>query len=248
MADLPDELWTKILENGVENPNSNTRLSFKDLCRLSLSSRRLHRLSNDPSLWSSLLPLDFPSRVSNPTNHINISPKLLYQTWFEKEKERRIAAEKRAVMRVESRVAEHSIRVDMFRRRIVDEGRKITGVVAELNDLRKVRQATVALNVWQPEVIRGRQKQLVEQCAVPVESRLNALEMELKLCKQQMMDFQKAYRAEQRRLEDAKEQLASLKYHPLQNHSIIKSTVVDHNTKRKKFKRSSDDFERLSEA
>lgn len=54
------------------------------------------------------------------------------------------------------------------------------------------REASVALKVWQPEVIRGRQKQIVEQCVVPVESRIRALEMELKLCKQQILGFEKA--------------------------------------------------------
>lgn len=53
------------------------------------------------------------------------------------------------------------------------------------------RQASVALNVWQPEVVRGRQKQMVEQCAVPAESRIHALEMELRLCKQQIMGLEK---------------------------------------------------------
>lgn len=55
------------------------------------------------------------------------------------------------------------------------------------------RQASVALNVWQPEVVRGKQKQIVEQCVVPVESRLHSLEMELRLCKQQIAGFDKAY-------------------------------------------------------
>lgn len=55
-----------------------------------------------------------------------------------------------------------------------------------------LREATVALNVWQPEVIRGRQKQIVEQCSVSVDSRSRALDMELKLCKQQIAIFQKA--------------------------------------------------------
>jgi hypothetical protein len=55
------------------------------------------------------------------------------------------------------------------------------------------RQASVALNVWQPEVIRGRQKQIVEQSAVPVESRVHSLEMELKLCRQRISGFDKAY-------------------------------------------------------
>lgn len=56
-----------------------------------------------------------------------------------------------------------------------------------------LRQASVALNVWQPEVVRGKIKQVVEQNAVPVESRVHALEMELKLCKQQISGFEKAY-------------------------------------------------------
>lgn len=55
------------------------------------------------------------------------------------------------------------------------------------------RQASVALNVWQPEVVRGRQKQIVEQSVVPAESRLHALEMELRLCQQQIAGFEKAY-------------------------------------------------------
>ena len=55
------------------------------------------------------------------------------------------------------------------------------------------RQASVALNVWQPEVVRGRQKQLVEQCVVPAESRIHALQMELRLCRQQIMNLKKSY-------------------------------------------------------
>lgn len=55
------------------------------------------------------------------------------------------------------------------------------------------RQASVALNVWQPEIIRGRQKQIVEQCVVPVESRFHSLEMELKLCKQHILGLEKAH-------------------------------------------------------
>lgn len=55
------------------------------------------------------------------------------------------------------------------------------------------RQASVALNVWQPEVIRGWQKQMVGQCVVPVDARINALEMELRLCRQQIAGFDNAY-------------------------------------------------------
>lgn len=55
------------------------------------------------------------------------------------------------------------------------------------------REASVALNVWQPEVVRGRQKQMVEQCVVPAESRIRTLEMELRLCKQHILGLEKSY-------------------------------------------------------
>ena len=51
----------------------------------------------------------------------------------------------------------------------------------------------MALNVWQPQVVRGRQKQLVQQCTVPVDSRLSDLRMELKVCKQQIATYKNAY-------------------------------------------------------
>ncbi|KAH9621335.1 hypothetical protein KSS87_015081 [Heliosperma pusillum] len=152
-------------------------------------------------------------------------------------------------MRAESIVAEHGRRLDDFRLRRVNEEERIHRVVSKLNNSRRARQASVALNLWQPEVVRGRQKQIVEQCAVPIDSRINALEMELKLCKQQMIDFERAYRAEKGRLDQAKEQLTSLKYHPLPDHSVNQKSLfyhkirskVDSNHKRKKCKTSSDD-------
>lgn len=68
---------------------------------------------------------------------------------------------------------------------------KVDDVTLEL--IWRFRQASVALNVWQPEVIRGWQKQMVGQCAVPVDARIKSLEMELKLCRQQLTGFDNAY-------------------------------------------------------
>lgn len=51
----------------------------------------------------------------------------------------------------------------------------------------------MALNVWQPEVVRDSQKQMVEQSVVPAESRIHALENEFRLCKQQLMSLDKSY-------------------------------------------------------
>lgn len=246
MAELPDELWRRILEMGVSasNPNPDpNRLTFKDLCCISMSCRCFRRLSNDDSLWSSLLLSDFPAHLntenipSSSSSTTTNSRKSLYRARYEKDKARRIAAHRRAVLRIESRIAEHTRRLQELEDRRAEEADKIRTVASELSNLHKVRQASVALNVWQPEVIRGRQKQIVEQCPVPIDSRINVLEMELKLCKQQIVVFEKTYRDEKQRLEAANEQLSSMVYHPLQDGSMVEQRVGDHSHKRKKLKR-----------
>lgn len=72
MSALPDEMWRQILEIGI----LNSKFSCKDLCCISISCRRLHRLSSEDSIWSHLLSSDFPtppqqqqeqSSSSNPT-------------------------------------------------------------------------------------------------------------------------------------------------------------------------------------
>ncbi|CAO2820499.1 unnamed protein product [Amaranthus hypochondriacus] len=235
MSELPDELWRRILELGVQTSAINTQsFSFKDLCCISISCKRLYRLSNEDSLWSSLLSADFPSIISNTSS--SSSSKELYKSRYEKDKARRIAAHKRAVIRIESRIAEHSRKIKDLQVRLDEETQKMKLAASELSHLHKVRQASVALNVWQPEIIRGRQKQMVEQCAVPVDSRINALQMELKLCKQHLIVFQNTYRDEKKRLEEAKEVLMSMKYHPLQEFVVIERKVGDPNAKRKKLK------------
>ncbi|WJX67575.1 hypothetical protein P8452_52031 [Trifolium repens] len=77
MSSLPDELWSRILEIGIEK----TSLSYKDLCCICISCRLLHRLSSDDSLWNRLLSSDFPPSSSS-------SSKSLYKLRLEKEKER----------------------------------------------------------------------------------------------------------------------------------------------------------------
>ncbi|KAF5929959.1 hypothetical protein HYC85_000035 [Camellia sinensis] len=132
---------------------------------------------------------------------------------FERGKAQKLAAHRRAVHRIVSKIAEHSRTLQEIKIRSVEETEKMKATGAELSNLRKVRQASVALNVWQPEVVRGRHKQIVEQCVVPADSRIHALERELRLCKQ-LTGLDKAYRDEKRRLNAAKEQFASVKYYP----------------------------------
>ncbi|XP_021667903.2 F-box protein SKIP24 [Hevea brasiliensis] len=239
MSGLPDELWRQILEIGIRN----SKFSYKDLCCVSISCRRLHRLSSEDSLWSYLLFSDFPSpsQQQNPnSNHSSStspSAKSTYRIKFEREKDRKVAAHRRAVLRKESEIVERERKIREIETRLRLETENMTAASIELSNLHKVRQASVALNVWQPEVVRGRQKQIVEQCVVSVESRVHSLEMELKLCKQQIAGFNKAHRDEKRRLENAKEELASMKYHPLQDYRLTSSGDNECNKKRKKLKR-----------
>eukprot|EP00258_Populus_trichocarpa_P016692 XP_006375925.2 F-box protein SKIP24 isoform X1 [Populus trichocarpa] len=237
MGGVPDELWRQILEMGIQN----SKLNYKDLCCISISCRRLHRLSAENSLWLLLLSSDFPSpnqQNPNPNNSTSASAKSTYKIKFEREKSRKVAAHRRAVLRKESEVLEFERKIREIENGLRQETEKMRATAAELSNLHKVRQASVALNVWQPEVIRGRQKQIVEQSAVPVESRVHSLEMELKLCRQRISGFDKAYRDEKRRLELAMEQLASMKYHPLRDHKLINSGDKEHKKKRKKLKTS----------
>ncbi|XP_028766839.1 F-box protein SKIP24-like isoform X3 [Neltuma alba] len=242
MAVLPDELWRKILEIGVQSCG----FTYKDLCCLSISCRRLRRLSDEDPFWSHLLSSDFPftqtSCASNfldsyPSSSTSPSSKSLYKIRFEKEKERRIAAHRRAVFRKKSQIAEHFRKLRDIESRINQESNKMRESAAELSNLRKVRQASAALNVWQPEVIRGRQKQLVEQCVVPTESRIHALEMELRLCRQQIMNLKKSHKDEKHRLDTAKEELSSLNYHPVREHKSESGGENSYYIKPKKLKR-----------
>ncbi|KAL2934014.1 F-box protein SKIP24 [Bienertia sinuspersici] len=107
MSELPDELWRRILEMGVIT--DTYPLNFKDLCCIAISCKRLHRLSNETSLW------------------------------YEKDKAKRIAAHSRAVLRIESRIAEHSRKLEELQMRREEETAKLKAADAELSNLQKVR-------------------------------------------------------------------------------------------------------------
>ncbi|KAJ4970562.1 hypothetical protein NE237_003661 [Protea cynaroides] len=236
MSFLPGEIWRRILDLGIEN----SKLNYKDLCSISISCRRFNRLSGEDALWSTLLSLDFPHKVgASSSTSLNSSSKTLYKIRFEKDKASKLAAHRRAVLRMESQVAVYVKSLKDLRLRLMGENERMKAVVQELTNFEKVRQASVALNVWQPEIIRGRQKQVVEQNGVPIDSRITALKMELRLCKQQIAAFDKAYKNQQWRLDASKEQLSSLKYHPLRDYKLTGTGRDECNMKLKKLKRCS---------
>ncbi|XP_043696726.1 F-box protein SKIP24 [Telopea speciosissima] len=234
MSVLPDEIWRRILEMGIEN----SKLDYKDLCCISISCRRLSRLSGEDALWSTLISLDFPQRTDGASRSMSLysNSKTLYKSSFEKDKARKLAAHRRALLRLESQVSVYAKGLKDIRLRLMEESERMKAAVQELSNSEKVRQASVALNVWQPEIIRGKQKQIVEQCGVPVNSRIAALKMELKLCKQQISALEKAYKDQQRRLDVSKEELSSLKYHPLRDYKLTGPRRDGCNIKRKKLK------------
>ncbi|XP_059316688.1 uncharacterized protein LOC132067456 isoform X1 [Lycium ferocissimum] len=76
---LPDELWRRILETGIES----SKLNYKDVCSLSITCTRFNRISNDDSLWSSLFFAHFhhyPVKEQHPQSSSNVSNKSLYKT------------------------------------------------------------------------------------------------------------------------------------------------------------------------
>ncbi|CAA0809759.1 F-box protein SKIP24 [Striga hermonthica] len=249
MSALPDELWTKIMEIGI---NGRT-LDYKNLCCLSITCRRLRRLAADDALWSLLLLSDYPSSGGDSSSSnrdvksssrtspsaVNGKFKNIYKISYEKDRERKRLAHRRAVLRIESQIAEHSRKIQEIKVGTSDEKEKMNKAIVELSNLRKIRQASVALNVWQPEIIRGRQKEMVQQINVPVDIRINALEMEINLCKQQIAGFDKALKVEKRRLRTAREELGSVKYHPLREFGSSTDQLDLRRIRNKKSKHSS---------
>uniref|UniRef100_A0A0E0C9F9 F-box domain-containing protein n=1 Tax=Oryza meridionalis TaxID=40149 RepID=A0A0E0C9F9_9ORYZ len=237
-SDLPDELWARVLELGAGAASS--ALGFRDLCAVAIASRRLRRLSLHPSLWSALLSRDFPTQSSQPSTASSSSqqqlhPKSVYKTKFERHKVRMAEARRRVVFEAEGRVLACRRRLTQLEESLQAEGEKMKAAAQELDNLERVRRASVALNVWQPQVVRGRQKQLVQQCTVPVDSRLSDVNMELKVCKQQIATYKNIYNKEKEKLNEYEEALKRAIYHPLQS-SHTSSIANEPQAKRKKLK------------
>ncbi|ERM97257.1 F-box protein SKIP24 [Amborella trichopoda] len=230
MANLPDEIWSLIFELGVKRKI----LGFKDLCSLAISCKQFKRLSAHNDLWSVILTLEFPS-----SSQSNGSSKSNYKTSFERDRSRKIAAHKRAILRVESEIALSQNSLKDLEHRMLQEGETIRELTRELKNLQKARHASVALNVWQPEVICGHQKEVIAQSSVPVESRIQALEMELRVCKECIARFTRARDVHKWKMARNQERLASLKYHPVPSYQPEMS-IHESQVKPKKMKQLKD--------
>ncbi|KAF5188250.1 F-box protein skip24 [Thalictrum thalictroides] len=240
MAALPDEIWREILQIGIQK----SKLNYKDLCFISISSKRLNKLSNESTLWSSLLTLDYPQTL-HQTQSTTPFLKNIYKSKFEREKQQKLASHRRAILRIESQIHIHQAKIKEFELQLIEENEKLRVTINELKNLERVRSSSIALNnVWQPEIVRGMQKKVVEQCGVSFASRVSTVEMEIRVCKQQIQVLDKSYRDEKQRLDSAKKELRVMKYHPLRDfRSLPEGSLVDESIKiqrqRKKLKKVS---------
>lgn len=162
---LPDELWRRILEIGTASnapPPPPPRFTYKDLCCLSITCRRLRRLSSEDSLWSSLLLSDFPpppsdastnsthtTSTSSSSSQIAPAPnssssssyssfKALYKIRYERNREQKRLAHRRIILRIESEIAESSRKIREMELHSAQEREKMRITVAELLNLHRV--------------------------------------------------------------------------------------------------------------
>ncbi|KAI4378411.1 hypothetical protein MLD38_015892 [Melastoma candidum] len=226
---LPDDLWRKILEIGAKTTKNSSGfdriLSYRDICLLSITCRRFRRLSGEDSLWSHLLASDFVPLANPIPAYPSGAYKSAYRIRFEKETEKKRAAHRRAVLRKESQITQHLSRIRNLEVRLSQEVDKLKNTSDEFANLLRARQASVALNVWQPDVVVGRHKQVVMQSPVRVEARMHVVDMELKLCKKQIGILRKSRDEEKKRLDLAKKELESIMYHPLREYETNNGTT-----------------------
>ncbi|KAF9614175.1 hypothetical protein IFM89_015683 [Coptis chinensis] len=117
---LPDEIWTKILETGIEK----SILNHTDLSSFSICCKHFNSLSNDNTLWSSLLTLVFPHDPDgrNITDELLLeSKKLVYKYRLERHQRNTIDWARRALEGFRIRSNSVSRRVRRCRRLLTEE-------------------------------------------------------------------------------------------------------------------------------
>ncbi|KAL5547293.1 hypothetical protein UlMin_006980 [Ulmus minor] len=152
MSTLPDELWKKILEIGVETRG----FTHMELCSLSVTSCDLYRLSEDDHLWCHLLSTDFPDKSTHLPAE---SSKAANRSWFVLEKLKSLIAKKREAQ-------QHSKNVEEFENLLKEKSQKLWSMLTEISR-------------WQPEAVRAKHPQIVNNSVLLVEPRIDALEVEL---------------------------------------------------------------------
>ncbi|KAJ7564227.1 hypothetical protein O6H91_02G008300 [Diphasiastrum complanatum] len=237
---LPDELWIQVFTAGVES----AILDYRDVCSLSIVCRRLWRLTNLDCTWQILLSRDFNS--SSTCQNLYVLPttkqpekeptcKLMYRSRFEKDRAMKMAAHKRRVLRAQSQVAVLINECHHFQQLLFDEKQKLLSSAKRLCDAERARRSSVALKVWQPQVIRNRQEQVVEQQAMDFNFLENELQMEVCVCKERIERFSRSLLKNQM-LEKTRGELEALTYRPVQDGQLDLEASDMQSYKKKKFR------------
>ncbi|KAH7295690.1 hypothetical protein KP509_27G060900 [Ceratopteris richardii] len=191
MACLPDEVWIEALQLGVRA----RILDHRDLCSLSIVSRRLNRLSSLSFLWKPLFEREFSQGESstNITAPSDLSVTLKqwdyksqYKLRWGKVKAAKALAHKRRVLRIQSDVAVLEKECKDLEREMQAEKIKLSNILTELQTLEQARRSSVALKLWQPEIVRLVQEQVVRQQPIDPQFRHYSLEMEAKVCREEI--------------------------------------------------------------
>ncbi|XP_024403253.1 F-box protein SKIP24 isoform X2 [Physcomitrium patens] len=223
MGCLPDELWTKILGLGIEKEV----LDYRDLCSLAFVCRRIKKISYFDCIWRPLWERDQAKlSVGSSSRNLVVEPGMarkendakafrdLYRIRFEKVRAAIMAAHRRRVLRVESQVAVLQKEAQQYQLDIQVERRKLVATVAELKSFEVARRSAIAIQVWQPQAVRARQQEVLEQQSVNVGARQQSLQMEINVCRERVQQFEKSLQAKKSAIEKCKKELDSLTFNP----------------------------------
>lgn len=211
MACLPDEVWTEALQAGV----CGGVLDYRDLCSLSIAGRALNRLASLTALWKPLFERDFPQDTS--TSATQSDYKSRYKARFEKIKAAKVAAHKRRLLRLQSEGAVLEKECKDVEKQMQTEKLKLSRILVELKSLEQVRMSSVALRLWQPQTVRAMQQQFVEQQPVNSQFRQLSLEMEAKICKEEIRRCNTTIVRKRHAIESVKKDLEFLTYNPIRD-------------------------------
>ncbi|KAL5549400.1 hypothetical protein UlMin_004631 [Ulmus minor] len=193
MSTLPDDLWKQILEIEVQTRG----FTHRGLYSLSVTSCDLYRLSEDDHLWCHLLSTTFPDK-STPL--LAESSKATYRSWFVLEKLKSLITKKREAQ-------QHSKNVEEFKNLLKEKSHKLRSMLTKISSLHRVRLASIALKGWKTKAVHAKHQQIVDNIVLLVEPRIDALEVEVKPCKQQISWQEKANDIEKQRLDMANKEL-----------------------------------------
>ncbi|KAG0607782.1 hypothetical protein M758_8G054400 [Ceratodon purpureus] len=133
---------------------------------------------------------------------------------FEKVRAAKMAAHRRRVLRVESQVAVLQKEAQQYQLAIEVERKKLVASVAELKSFELARRSAVAIQVWQPQAVRARQQEVLEQQSVNVGARQRSLQMEINVCRERVQQFEKSLQAKRSAIEKSRRELEALTFNP----------------------------------